>query len=218
MPPRTNLLANCHKTGHLLSESHSTGSLSGGVRSVAATDEGTTMTGKLNVVVSVDVDFALTRIEVRGMVTELNVRALYALIRRANITLPGLTSSWTCLQRPWSRPPWNTCATAKDPTVFLLTSIPPTPLHSRWLPPDSGARFRNRSGPLRPLPCDPEQDGQPQKSGCRAGLAPAETGTVQEVRPSSWFFLPALSGPLSALMASPLMANRIILLSPNSFQ
>lgn len=48
------------------------------------------MTGKLNVVVGMDVDFALMRIEVRGMVTKVNVRALYALIRRANITLPGI--------------------------------------------------------------------------------------------------------------------------------
>lgn len=48
------------------------------------------MTGNLEVVVSVELDCALMRIEVRGMVTEINVCALYALIRRANSTLPGI--------------------------------------------------------------------------------------------------------------------------------
>lgn len=74
----------------LLRGSHSVPSLSGGIRSVAAADEGTGMTENLSVVVGVDLDCALMRIEARGMVTSTNVRALYALIRRATSTLPGV--------------------------------------------------------------------------------------------------------------------------------
>lgn len=48
------------------------------------------MTGNLNVVVRVDLDWALMRIEVRGTVTKVNICALYALIRRANSTRPGI--------------------------------------------------------------------------------------------------------------------------------
>jgi hypothetical protein len=48
------------------------------------------MIGNLNVVVSVELDCALMRIEVRGTVTDINVCALYALIRRANSTMPGI--------------------------------------------------------------------------------------------------------------------------------
>jgi hypothetical protein len=64
--------------------------VSGGVRSVTAGIEGTSMTGNLKVVVSVDLDCASMRIGVRGTVTDGNVCALYALIRRANSTLPGI--------------------------------------------------------------------------------------------------------------------------------
>lgn len=48
------------------------------------------MTGNLNVVVRVELDCALMRIEVRGTVTKVNICALYALIRRANSTRPGI--------------------------------------------------------------------------------------------------------------------------------
>jgi hypothetical protein len=44
----------------------------------------------LNVVVGVDLDCALMRIKVDGLVTDVNIRALYALIRRANSTIPGI--------------------------------------------------------------------------------------------------------------------------------
>jgi hypothetical protein len=48
------------------------------------------MTGNLEVVVGVDLDCALMRIEVRGLVTNSNLRTLYALIGRANSTVPGI--------------------------------------------------------------------------------------------------------------------------------
>jgi hypothetical protein len=48
------------------------------------------MTGNLNVAVKVELDCALMRIEVHGEVTDTNICALYALIRRANSTRPGI--------------------------------------------------------------------------------------------------------------------------------
>jgi hypothetical protein len=77
--------------GRLSPMSHSVRNLSVGVRSVAAADGGTTMTGNLEVVVGVDVDCALIHIEAQGMVKHTNTCALYALIRRANSTIPGIS-------------------------------------------------------------------------------------------------------------------------------
>lgn len=48
------------------------------------------MTGNLKVVIGVDLDCALIRIEAQGVVTHNNTCTLYALIRRANSTIPGI--------------------------------------------------------------------------------------------------------------------------------
>jgi hypothetical protein len=48
------------------------------------------MTGNLHVVVGVELDCALISIKVRGAVRGANVRALFALMRRANSTMPGI--------------------------------------------------------------------------------------------------------------------------------
>ena len=74
----------------LLPGSHSVRSLGGVSAASRPPAKGRLMTGNLEVVVGVDLECALMRIGVSGLVTDSNLRALYAVIRRANSAVPGI--------------------------------------------------------------------------------------------------------------------------------